>query len=140
MALAQSYGGAAAAGKALATQALETVRQSADPAKLAQAQLVFAEAMLNSGDSQSAASTAEQAADTFLRLDQQESAWRALTVAAQASQNLGDKMKAREYALKARESHSKLEQRWDAESYKSYLSRPDIQRLRKQLDQLPSAV
>ena len=62
-----------------------------------------------------------------------------VTIAAQAWQNLGDKTKAREYALKARESHSKLEQRWNAESYKSYLSRPDIQRLRKQLDQLPSA-
>jgi tetratricopeptide (TPR) repeat protein len=139
MALAQSYGGAAGAGKALASQVFETVRQSADPANLAQAQLMFAETLLISGDSQAAANNAGQAAETFLRLGQEESAWRALTLAAQAWQNLGDKSKAREYALKARESHSKLEQRWNAESYKSYLSRPDIQRLRKQLDQLPSA-
>jgi serine/threonine protein kinase/Tfp pilus assembly protein PilF len=139
MALAQSYGGAAGAGKALASQAFETARQSADPANLAQAQLMFAETLLISGDSQAAANHAGQAAETFLRLGQEESAWRALTLAAQASQNLGDKSKAREYALKARESHAKLEQRWNAESYKSYLSRPDIQRLRKQLDQLPSA-
>jgi tetratricopeptide (TPR) repeat protein len=139
MGLAQSYGGAVAAGKALAAQAFDKARQSADPVTLAQAQLIFAETLLISGDWQTAASNAEQAADTFIRLGQEESAWRALTLAAQASQNLGDKTKAREYALKARESLSKLEQRWNAESYKSYLSRPDIQRLRKQLDQLPSA-
>jgi serine/threonine protein kinase/Tfp pilus assembly protein PilF len=139
MGLAQSYGGAAAAGKALAAQAFDKARQSADPATLAQAQLIFAETLLISGDLQAAGSNAEQAADTFIQLGQEESAWRALTLAAQASQNLGDKTKAREYALKARDSLSKLEQRWNAESYKSYLSRPDIQRLRKQLDQLPSA-
>jgi len=136
MALAQSYSGGAAAGKALASQAFENARQSADPVKLAQVQLVFAETLLVSGDSQAAANNAGQAAETFLRLGQEESAWRALTLAAQASQNLGDKSKAREYALKARESHSKLEQRWNAESYKSYLGRPDIQRLRKQLEPL----
>jgi hypothetical protein len=139
MALAQSYGSAATAGKALALQAFDTARQSADPASIAEAQLVFAETSLISGDSQAAASNAAQAADTLLRLGLEESGWRALTLAAQASQNLGDKSKAREYALQARESHSKLEQRWNAESYKSYLSRPDIQRLSKQLDQLPGA-
>ncbi|MEP6719642.1 MAG: protein kinase [bacterium] len=140
MGLAQSYGGAAAAGKALAIQAFEAAKQLADPAQLAEAQLTFAETMLVSGDSQAAAANAQQAADTFIRLGQAESAWRAQTVLAQATQNLGDKTKAREYALRARDSLSKLEQRWNAESYKSYLSRPDIQRLRKQLDQLARAV
>lgn len=140
MGLAQSYGGAAAAGKALAIEAFEAAKQLADPAQLAEAQLTFAETMLVSGDSQAAAANAQQAADTFIRLGQAESAWRAQTVLAQATQNLGDKTKAREYALRARDSLSKLEQRWNAESYKSYLSRPDIQRLRKQLDQLARAV
>jgi len=139
MGLAESYGGATAAGKTLAVQAFETARQVENPAQLADAQLTFAETMLVSGDSRAAAPNAQQAADAFLRLGQDESAWRALTLAGQASQNLGDKMKAREYALKARDSLSKLEKRWNAESYKSYLSRPDIQRLRKQLDQLASA-
>ena len=75
-------------------------------------------------------------ADVLLRLGREESAWRSLAIAGQASQNLGDKTRAREYALRARDSLSKLEQRWNAASYKSYLSRPDVQRLRKQLDQL----
>ncbi|MGI8836030.1 MAG: protein kinase domain-containing protein [Pyrinomonadaceae bacterium] len=140
MGLAQGYGGAPAAGKALALQAFETAKQLVDPAQLADAQLTFAETMLVSGDSQAAVANAQQAAETFTRLGQAESAWRALAVLAQATQNVGDKTKAREYALRARDSLSKLEQRWNAKSYKSYLIRPDIQRLRKQLDQLAGAV
>ena len=140
MGLAQSYAGASAAGKALAIQAFESASQLVDPAQLADAQLTFAETMLVSGDSRAAATHAQPAADTFIRLGQAESAWRAQAVLAQAAQNVGDKTIAREYALKARDSLSKLEQRWNAESYKSYLSRPDIQRLRKQLDQLAGTV
>ena len=136
MGLAQSAGGAAAAGKAIVIQAFDSVRASAAPAQLAEAQLALAQAMFLSGDAQGAAANAQQAADVFIKLDQAESAWRSLTLAAQASQNLGDKTTAREYAFKARDSLSKLEQRWNAESYKSYLGRPDIQRLRRQLDQL----
>ncbi|MFN2497865.1 MAG: protein kinase [Pyrinomonadaceae bacterium] len=139
MGLAQGYGGAPAAGKALALQAFERAKQLVDPAQLADAQLTFAETMLVSGDSQAAVANAQQAAETFTRLGQTESAWRALAVLAQATQNVGDKTKAREYSLRARDSLSKLEQRWNAESYKSYLRRPDIQRLRKQLDHLASA-
>ncbi|HEX9628497.1 MAG TPA: protein kinase [Pyrinomonadaceae bacterium] len=134
--LAQSYGGAPAAGKAVASQAFEAARQLAEPAQLAEAHLTLAETMLVSGDSRAAVAHAQEAADVLLRLGREESAWRSLAIAGQASQNLGDKTKAREYALKARDSLSKLEQRWNAESYKSYLNRPDIQRLRKQLDQL----
>jgi len=134
--LAQSYGGAPAAGKAVASQAFEAARQLTEPAQLAEAHLTLAEAMLVSGDSQAAVAHAQEAADVLLKLGREESAWRSLTIAGQASQNLGDKTRAREYALRARDSLSKLEQRWNAESYKSYLSRPDIQRLRKQLDQL----
>jgi len=108
----------------------------AEPAQLAEAHLTLAETMLVSGDSQAALAHAQEAADVFLRLGRGESAWRSLTIAAQSSQNFGDKTRAREYALKARDSLSKLEQRWNAENYKSYLNRPDIQRLKKQLDQL----
>ena len=57
-------------------------------------------------------------------------------IAAQASENLGDKNQAREYAMRAKDTFAKLEQRWGSEDYKSYLSRPDIQRFRKRLEQL----
>jgi hypothetical protein len=57
-------------------------------------------------------------------------------IAAKSSQNLGDKIAARAYALRAKDVLSKLEQRWGHENYQTYLSRPDIKRFRKQLDQL----
>ena len=56
-----------------------------------------------------------------------------------ASQSLGDKSTARKYAMRARDSLSKLEQRWGSENYNTYLSRPDVQRFRKQLEQLTGA-
>jgi hypothetical protein len=121
-------------------QAVELAQRLNDPWQLAKARLALAEAMLLAGDSQGAAANAQQAADVFSRLGQAESEWRSLTVAAQATQNLGDKTRAREYAMRARDSLSKLEQQWGGDNYKSYLGRPDIQRLRKQLDQLNGPV
>jgi len=140
IALARSYSGATAAGKQLATEAVETARQLNDPGQLATAQLVLAETMLLSGDSQGAANNALQAQEVFSRLGHLASEWRALLIAAQASQNLGDKSKALEYALRAKDLLSKLEQRWGSENYNSYLRRPDVQRFRKQLEQLTGSV
>ncbi|MDQ2975027.1 MAG: tetratricopeptide repeat protein [Acidobacteriota bacterium] len=140
MGLAQSYGGATAAGKQAATEAFEMAKQLNDPAQVAMAQMALAEAQLLSGDSRSASGNALQADDIFARLGQPASEWRALVIAAQASQKLGDKSKAHEYAMRARDSLSKLEQRWGSENYNSYLSRPDVQRFRKQLDQLGASV
>jgi tetratricopeptide (TPR) repeat protein len=138
--LSQSYSGAKAAGKQATGDAVELARQLNDPAQLATAQLALASALLIEGDSRAALSNAQQAEAVFTRLDQPASAWQALLVAAQASQNLGDKSPAHEYAMRASDTFSKLEQRWGSENYKSYLSRPDIQRFRKQLEQLTSSV
>jgi len=51
-----------------------------------------------------------------------------------ASEKLGDKTKAQEYALRANDLLAKLEPRWGKDNYGAFLNRPDIQRLRKQLD------
>ncbi|MCA1575270.1 MAG: tetratricopeptide repeat protein, partial [Acidobacteria bacterium] len=134
--LAQSSTGAKAAGKQLAKDAVEVARKLNDPYQLATAQLALAEAMLLAGDSRAASSNALQAQEVFAQLGQPASEWRALLVAAQASHNSGDKNMEREYSMRARDLLSKLEQRWGSENYKSYLSRTDIQRSRKQLDQL----
>jgi tetratricopeptide (TPR) repeat protein/predicted Ser/Thr protein kinase len=134
--LAQAYGGATAAGKEKCTQAVDLAKQLNDPLELARTQLALAEAMLLSGDSQGAFNTALQAQAVFARLGQQASEWRALVVATLASGKLGDKSKAQEYALRANDSLSKLEQRWGKENYDTFLSRPDVQRFRKQLAQI----
>jgi serine/threonine protein kinase/Tfp pilus assembly protein PilF len=140
MGLAQCYGGAPSAGKAFVSEAFKAAGELDDPAERADAQLALSQALLLSGDSQGAAANALKAAEVYSRLGQGESEWRSLTVAAQATQNLGDKSKAREYAMRARDSLSKLEQQWGSDNYKSYLGRPDIQRLQKQLDQLNGPV
>jgi serine/threonine protein kinase/tetratricopeptide (TPR) repeat protein len=138
--LCESHSGAKAPGKQTIGEALDAAKQLNDPAELARAQLAFAEVAGLAGDSKAASSNALQAQEVFARLDQPASQWQALLIAAQASQNLGDKSTAREYAMRARETLSKLEQRWGSENYNSYLRRPDVQRLRKQLEQLTSSV
>lgn len=136
IALAQSYGGAKGPGKRAAAEAVEMAAQLKDPAALATAQLGLAKAMLLEGDSRGASYTALLAQEVFSRLGQQASEWQALLIMADASQKLGDKNGAQAYAERAKEVLSKLEQRWGNENYKTYLSRPDIQRFRNQLDQL----
>ena len=137
--LSEAYSGAKAAGKQATSEAVDLARQTNDPAELATAQLALATAMLLEGDAKGAASNALQSQEVFARLGQPASEWQALLIAAQASQNLGDKTKGHEYAMRATETFSKLEQRWGGEYFKSYVSRPDIQRFRKQLEQLNSS-
>ena len=134
--LAQAYGGAAPGGKKLLEEAAENAQGLNDTALVARTQLALAEAMLLAGDSQGALERAIKAQTTFGQLGRQASEWRALLVAALSSQNLGDKNSARGYAVRASETLSKLEQRWGTQNYNTYLSRPDVQRLRRQLDQL----
>jgi len=138
--LCESHSGAKSPGKQSIGEALDATKQLNDPAELARAQLAFAEAAGLAGDSKAASSNALQAQEVFARLDQPASEWQALLLAAQASQNLGDKSTAHAYAVRARDTLSKLEQRWGSENYNSYLRRPDVQRWRKQLEQLASSV
>jgi tetratricopeptide (TPR) repeat protein/predicted Ser/Thr protein kinase len=133
--VAKAYSGAAPNGKEKCLEAVELAKQLNDPWQLAKAQLALAEAMLLSGESQGASSNALQSQEVFARLGQRASEWRALVAAAVASEKSGDKSKAHEYALRANDLLSKLEQRWGQDSYNTFLGRPDVQRIRKQLDQ-----
>jgi tetratricopeptide (TPR) repeat protein len=134
--LAQADGGGAAAAKKLLTDAVNRAYTLNDPAQRAAAQLSLAEALAIGGETGDALAQASQAQETFKQLGQEASRWRALLLQASTSEKLGDKNAAREYALQAKESLAKLEQRWGSENYQTYLSRPDVQRYRKQLDQL----
>jgi tetratricopeptide (TPR) repeat protein len=132
--LAQAYEGGVVAAKKLLTDAVTRAHALNDPAQRAAAQLSLAEALTLAGESGDGLAQAVQAQETLKQLGQEASRWRALLVEAWASQKLGDKTAAREYALQAKESLAKLEQRWGSENYQPYLSRPDVQRYRKQLD------
>jgi tetratricopeptide (TPR) repeat protein/tRNA A-37 threonylcarbamoyl transferase component Bud32 len=138
--LAEAYSGAKAAAQKTMLEAVDLAKQLNDPAKLATAQWAQAVVALLAGDSGGASSYALQAEEVFARLGQSASQWQAQLITAQAGQNLGDKNRAREYAMKAKDTLSKLEQRWGSENYRTYLSRPDIQRSIKQLEQLTGSV
>ncbi len=131
--------GGSATGKQKCAEAVELAKQLNDRWQLAKAQLALAETMLLSGDAQGAAKTALQAQQVFGQLGHPASEWRALVLAALATEKLGGKNKAQEYAVQANQSLSKLEQIWGKENRDSFLSRPDVQRLRKQLERVTGA-
>lgn len=139
MALAQAYTGGSAAGKQIASEAVEIARQLNEPSQLAAAQLALAEVAMVGGDAKTAHANALEAQQIAARLGQPATEWRALLIAAQASAKLGDKVAVTEYSVRAKDLLAKLEQRWGSQNYQTYLVRPDIQRLRKELERLGTA-
>jgi tetratricopeptide (TPR) repeat protein len=134
--LAQARSTAAPAGTRFCEQAVDIATLTGDPQLLSSALLAWAEAMLENGDARRALETALKAQNSFARFGREESEWRAWLVAAQASQQLGEQTSVLQYASYAAARLSNLEQKWGAEAYNGYLSRPDIQHLRGQLGQL----
>lgn len=137
--LAQSKGGAPAAAKQTCADLAVKAKQLSDPGTIAGVQLALAQATLLAGDSQGALAISLQAQQNFGRAEQIESEWRAWVVAALASRAGGQEAQAREYARKATELLTKLEQKWGADAFSSYVNRPDVQQLRKQLNELAPA-
>jgi ribosomal protein S20 len=104
-----------------------------DFALTSRAMLAQAEAALESGNAQAALATASQAQERFARGSQLESEWRAWLIAARANQRLGDTSKAQEQLAQGKSVLSRLAQKWGAEVFNSYTSRPDIQVYYKEL-------
>ena len=131
--LSQALSGQAREGQAACQEASETAATLNDPLQLAKSQLALAEASLALGDTQRAIESAKQSQVFFASAGLSESEWRAWLIAGLASQKAGDHDNAQLYLTKAAERLSNLQQKWDAEVFNSYLSRPDIQLYRKQL-------
>jgi tetratricopeptide (TPR) repeat protein len=131
--LAQVFSGAKAEGRRLCQEAVEMASNLGDPWLLSTAQLALSDAEFETGDFKQSLRDALAAQQSFAPLGQQESEWRAWLAAARASRRAGDDQKAREYASRIPDLLSGLQQRWGAESYNSYLTRPDVQLLRKLL-------
>jgi hypothetical protein len=69
-------------------------------------------------------------------LGKQDFEWLAWLTAARATRSIADENKTREHATRATDLLSGLQQRWGADYYTGYLSRPDIDFFRKQLSEL----
>jgi serine/threonine protein kinase/tetratricopeptide (TPR) repeat protein len=133
--LALALSGAAREGLAACESALEMATKSKNPWLISRAQLALAQILLLVNDSQGALKNALAAQSSFERAGQQASEWRAWLLAARASRRLNDEVKAREYESRAAQTLSSLEKKWGAEVYSRYLTRADVQSLRKQLNE-----
>lgn len=133
---AQAYSGTKRAGVKSCEEAVSGSEQLKDQWRLTSAALSLGEALLLQGDAESALSNAMRAREGFERRGQQESLWRAWLLAARASRLLNDEAKVREYARRAGDVISSLPGLWGDDSYKGFLTRPDITRGRKHLDEM----
>ncbi|HEV7889500.1 MAG TPA: protein kinase [Pyrinomonadaceae bacterium] len=130
--LAEALGGAPLRGKTLCDEAARVADDIGDPVFISVAQLALAEALLGAGDPAGARETALRAEEFFARSENVESDWRALALLGMACRRSGDETTAHDYFTRAAAQLSKLEQSLGEEAA-GYLSRPDVQRLRREL-------
>ncbi|HKR01499.1 MAG TPA: tetratricopeptide repeat protein [Pyrinomonadaceae bacterium] len=131
--LAQTLSGQPGEGKASCEEAVQMAKRAGDSALLSHSLLALAETLIEGNDAQGALSAALEAQKRFSGAAQQESEWRAWLTAARAHRRLGDEGAAQEDLRHAAETLSQLQQKWGAEVFTKYLTRPDIQLARKQL-------
>jgi serine/threonine protein kinase/Flp pilus assembly protein TadD len=128
--------GARAEGLPLVAQAEQLAENSGAALLIANAKLAYAEALQTGGESQRALDTALAAQHWFAGAGNQEAEWRCWLVASAAESSLGHADKSRENGQKGAALLATMQQKWDAENYQSYFSRPDIQDRRSQLEKL----
>lgn len=133
--LAETRSGNARAGTRLCVEAIGLATSTGDPQLISSAGLASAEALLQSGEARRALDAALLARESFARSGQLDSEWRAWLIASQARRRLGEDAAARENASTAAARLSSLEQRLGSKAYDGYVKRPDVQQLRKQLNQ-----
>jgi serine/threonine protein kinase/Tfp pilus assembly protein PilF len=136
--LAEALSGAAQPGKLLCQEASAMAKESRLPQLISSSQLALAEVLVLVKDPEGALRAALEAQPLYARSGQQDSEWRALLMAALASQLAGDHSSAQTYASRAQTLCEGLRERWGADAYEGYLRRPDIQRYRRQIDQILS--
>ena len=136
---AQTATGARREGMAALAEAAQLAGKSGSALVAADARLAYAEGLLAGGEALRARETALTAQQWFAGAGNHEAEWRSWLVAAGAEKSLGNIAKSQEDAQKAAGLLATLQQKWDADSYKSYQARPDIQDRGKQLATLAAA-
>jgi len=111
-----------------------TLAAGMNPRLLSYALLSLAEVRLSLRDAPGALKNSLEAGERFAQWGQQEAEWRAWLVAARANKAVGDDSAANDHATRANAALSRLHQKWNAESYEGYSSRPDIRACRQELD------
>src|SRR5215207_1910255 len=131
--LAESYGGSRAGGRKFCEEAVRLAQLGNDPVTNGHVQRALALALLGAGDAAGARAAAVRAAEIFTQFKSADSQWQALAVAGVAARRAGDMEAAREYFSRAASALAEYQQMLGAEAA-NYLSRPDVQWLRGELD------
>jgi tetratricopeptide (TPR) repeat protein/predicted Ser/Thr protein kinase len=134
--LAQSYAGLRQSGRQACAEALAGAQQVKNVRMIAMATLNLADVQLQNGEVAAAAQSALQAQAGLVRLQQQDSEWRAWLIAARAMHQTGNQSLSSDYANRANQLLSELTSRWGQENYTQFLTRPDVQSLRNELNSL----
>lgn len=100
--------------------------------------LMFAQALVESGDAKNGLGAALQAQENFAGLRRAESEWRASLLAARANELLGNVDGTRAQVSRARMALASIQREWGVEAFEKYAARPDIKALLEQLNSLGS--
>lgn len=133
--LAETRSGGTRAGTRLCAEAVTLATSTGDPQMIASALLALAESLLGNDEPTRALDAAERALESFVKFGQFDSEWRARLIASQSQRRLGNTAGAHDAASTAAARLASLEQRFGSEPYDRFMTRPDVQRFRKQLDQ-----
>jgi tetratricopeptide (TPR) repeat protein len=133
--LAQVFSGSST-GRLKCEQAVQGARELGDPIVLADALVALAQAQLESGDPTDGLKNSIEAQELSSRIGSPEIELVALLTAARSCRSLHDPQKALDYAIRADKLITSFQELWGPDNYNSYLSRPDIQISRTQLDEI----
>jgi tetratricopeptide (TPR) repeat protein len=134
LALVEARNGSAARATQLANEALRMAEQSKNGLQLAFAKLTLAEVLLSNAQPQEALIAATEAKAVFAAGAEKESEWKASLLAAMASDQAGNPHQARELKAEAVAALAILEQRCGSQNFATYTARPDLQKLRQNLN------
>ncbi|MEJ7616955.1 MAG: tetratricopeptide repeat protein [Pyrinomonadaceae bacterium] len=138
--LASAFAGEKALGSKQCGEAIKAGASVEDVAYSSLARLMFAEAQLEAGDARGARATAEPLLEPFARAGQHNSAWQSYLVVGLADLRAGDRDQARERLARADEFLKEFQTTLKPEAFEGYLSRPDIQLRRRQLNEALASV
>ncbi|MEP6568984.1 MAG: tetratricopeptide repeat protein [Acidobacteriota bacterium] len=123
-------------GRLKCEQAVKEATDLGDPLILSESLMVLAEVQLESGDAAAAVKTSLEAQQLSAKIGSPEIEAIAWLTAARASRRVRNSQSAHDYAERADKIFTSFQQLWGTDNYKSYLSRPDIQISRGQLNEL----
>jgi tetratricopeptide (TPR) repeat protein/tRNA A-37 threonylcarbamoyl transferase component Bud32 len=132
--LSETLSGNRARGRELCEQAVAVALKINDPWLVSISRLALAQALLEGGDAEGARAAALEAVDFFARSGSDSCEWQAQAVAGLAGLRAGSEPEAARASLsRAHELLSRLENSWGADALGTYLSRPDLQSLRRRM-------